>query len=190
MADTGEGSIADWVQEYKSLRRQSRKPRAPERPELPADERTRLDHKERRASGQYRGVFRRLAGSHRQARDLYIARIKICNKHTNLGSFTTAEDAALAYDKAARQHHGDGAKLNFPRRKRYPTIADTLMRKRVLRAAKAFVATHGRAFQLVDLAPVVGLGRNKLAAIVKDLRASGQWPWLPPRSRERERKRG
>jgi hypothetical protein len=31
-----------------------------------------------------------------------------------LGSFVNEVDAALAYDQAAREHHKDKAKLNFP----------------------------------------------------------------------------
>jgi hypothetical protein len=36
------------------------------------------------------------------------------SKYRDLGSFVNEADAALAYDQAARVHHKDKAKLNFP----------------------------------------------------------------------------
>jgi hypothetical protein len=36
------------------------------------------------------------------------------SKQRHLGCFVNEGDAALAYDQAAREHHGDKAKLNFP----------------------------------------------------------------------------
>jgi hypothetical protein len=35
-------------------------------------------------------------------------------KTESLGDFVHEVDAALAYDQAAREHHGDNAQLNFP----------------------------------------------------------------------------
>ena len=57
----------------------------------------------------YRGVYKRPWGR-------YVAEIKDPGKkkRTWLGTFYTAEQAALAYDSAARQLHGDKAKTNFP----------------------------------------------------------------------------
>lgn len=43
----------------------------------------------------------------------YRARIKIDGKTRMLGTFHSAEDAALAYDLAARLHHGEFARVNF-----------------------------------------------------------------------------
>lgn len=46
--------------------------------------------------------------------DRWHARIG-CGPSTYLGRFNTAEDAAFAYDKAARVRWGEFARLNFPR---------------------------------------------------------------------------
>lgn len=44
------------------------------------------------------------------------ARISIDGKLRHLGCFATPEEAALVYDRAARQHFGEFAWLNFPDR--------------------------------------------------------------------------
>lgn len=42
------------------------------------------------------------------------AQIRILGKKVNLGRYQTPELAARAYDKAAREYHGEFATLNFP----------------------------------------------------------------------------
>lgn len=57
---------------------------------------------------RYRGVGRQ----NRSRR--YYARITYRNRQIELGAFSTAKEAALAYDDAARKIYGDDAVLNFP----------------------------------------------------------------------------
>ncbi|KAJ4706442.1 Dehydration-responsive element binding protein [Melia azedarach] len=61
------------------------------------------------ASCQYRGVRQRTWGK-------WVAEIREPKKRTRLwlGSFATAEEAALAYDEAARKLYGPDAYLNLP----------------------------------------------------------------------------
>lgn len=60
------------------------------------------------ASSGYLGV------SFRKERGVWRANIFVNGKQTFLGTFTNEEDAAKAYDKAAREHFGDFARCNFP----------------------------------------------------------------------------
>jgi hypothetical protein len=55
----------------------------------------------------YKGIERIRSGRFR-------ARIGISGRNLHLGCFDTAEEAAKAYDEAARQHFGEFAHSNFP----------------------------------------------------------------------------
>jgi hypothetical protein len=60
------------------------------------------------AAEEYRGV-----SFHKISR-VFSARIRFSGTQKHIGSFDTAEEAARAYDVAARQYHGDEARYNFP----------------------------------------------------------------------------
>jgi hypothetical protein len=66
------------------------------------------NHKSRTGSSQYKGV------NFHTSRDQWQAQIKFNGKRKWLGYFNTPEEAAVAWDRAARELHGEFAFLNFP----------------------------------------------------------------------------
>lgn len=57
-------------------------------------------------SSGYKGVYARDSGK-------WIANIHVDRKQIHLGTFDSREEAAEAYDDAARKYHGEFARLNF-----------------------------------------------------------------------------
>lgn len=47
-------------------------------------------------------------------RNKWLAQIRLSGRVKNLGRYATPEDAACAYDTAAREFYGEFARLNFP----------------------------------------------------------------------------
>ena len=74
-----------------------------------------------RAKGVFKGVTRK--------RGHWAAHLSPRNSHRrNLGTFLTPEDAAIAYDIAAREYFGEFALTNFPDvRPRPPTLRERLI---------------------------------------------------------------
>lgn len=62
----------------------------------------------RDGSNPYRGVYQL------KTQKQWNARICVQGRKIYLGYFESAEEAARAYDSAAREHHGEFATLNFP----------------------------------------------------------------------------
>lgn len=68
--------------------------------------RNRANHQ--KTSSRFKGVY-----FHKHTRK-WKGTIHVDGKHSHLGLFANEEDAARAYDAAARQHYGEFARLNFP----------------------------------------------------------------------------
>ena len=68
--------------------------------------RNRIKHQ--RATSKYKGVY-----MHTQAQ-VWVAQIQCDSRRHYLGLYDDEVDAALAYDRKARELHGDFALLNFP----------------------------------------------------------------------------
>lgn len=70
-------------------------------------------------SSQFKGVYR----EQRRKNKIWGVRIQAAGKYVYVGSYETEEEAALAYDAAAKRHHGEFARLNFPRPQKTSSMA-------------------------------------------------------------------
>ncbi len=69
----------------------------------------------------FKGVMRTVTGPYKKI--VFTANIREDGKKRRIGTFRTPEDAARAYDGAARILHGEFARLNFPREGEQPAIS-------------------------------------------------------------------
>ncbi|MBP8972305.1 MAG: HNH endonuclease [Anaerolineae bacterium] len=93
------------------------------------------NHQNRRVKGNSHTGLKGV-GWHKE-RGQYYARIQLQGIRVHLGFFKTAEDAALAYDEAARTLFGEFAHLNYPEKQTPRSVALRVaqrLRRRGLRA--------------------------------------------------------
>jgi hypothetical protein len=75
-------------------------------------------------SSPYKGVRRLTRGPKDQPKVVWKALIGFNKKKIHLGIFKTEEEAARAYDTAAKQYFGPFARLNFPNEHQLPPLTE------------------------------------------------------------------
>ncbi|KAH7857182.1 hypothetical protein Vadar_009923 [Vaccinium darrowii] len=79
----------------------------------------------------------------------WVARIRLRWNWLIIGTFETAEEAAIAHDEAALRFRGAGARLNFP--KRVSTTAKEMLLKDAAKHLKVSISTLKRNLQLTSI---------------------------------------
>ena len=85
-------------------------------------------------SSRFKGVFRKVCKYKGEPRYKYwVAKIGVDGTEITLGHFKDEENAAKAYDEAAKKYYGEYARLNFPpnQRRSFPCVVRTVAANRL-----------------------------------------------------------
>ena len=74
------------------------------------------NHRNKKKTRRYKGrpTISQFKGVNRASKNTWLAKLQKNRERIYLGCYPTEEEAARAYDAAAREHFGEFAKLNFP----------------------------------------------------------------------------
>ena len=101
LLEAGVGEVVDHINQIKSDNRRVNLRKCT----VGENMRNRLSN---RGASKYKGVW------WSKQKSKWVSEIRVDNKKFHLGSFSDEEEAARAYDEAAKKYHKDFARLNFP----------------------------------------------------------------------------